>query len=57
MTSLARLVLEVVATRVTHLAVVALEVLVTSLKHSLVGVHRSAAVDNDNNRAHLVVKM
>jgi hypothetical protein len=40
-----------------HSVAVVLEVLVTSLKHSLVGVHRSAAVGNDNNRDHLVGKM
>jgi hypothetical protein len=34
-----------------------LAVLVTSLKLSLVGVRRSAAVGNGNNRVHLVDKM
>ncbi len=57
-TNLARRELAVAAMPAIHLVAEALADLVTSLKHSLVAVHHSVAVVvNDNNRAHLVVKM
>ena len=55
-TSLVRRVSVVEVMLAIHLAVVVPAVLVTSLKHFLVGVRRSAAVGSDNNRAHLVDK-